>query len=108
MTSRPVDGAISYELRVGVHLDQHWSAWFDGFTLTQLDDGTTSLRGLVSDQSELHGLLAKVRDLGITLISVMPVEAERDPGADPGNVARRSTESADAARRGDQAASTRR
>ena len=61
-----------YELRVGGHLDEHWSAWFGGLTLTHEDDGTTTLRGAVTDQAELHGLLAKVRDLGVTLISVTP------------------------------------
>ena len=68
-------GPISYEIRVLGHLDPHWTTWFDGLTLTQEDDGTTSLRGVVTDQAELHGLLAKVRDLGATLVSVTPVDA---------------------------------
>jgi hypothetical protein len=59
-----------YELRIEGHLDEHWSAWFGGLTLVRHDDGTTTLRGAVVDQAELHGLLAKVRDLGTTLISV--------------------------------------
>ena len=58
------------ELRIQGHLDHHWSAWFGGLTITHHDDGTTTLRGIVTDQSELHGLLAKVRDLGITLVAV--------------------------------------
>ena len=62
----------SYELRIGGHLDQHGSTWFDGFTLTDEKDGTSTLRGVVRDQSERHGLLAKVRDLGIPLISDGP------------------------------------
>jgi len=49
---------------------QHWSAWFDGLTLIRDDDGTTALRGAVTDQAELHGLLAKIRDLGAPLLSV--------------------------------------
>ncbi len=73
MTSRPPDATTSYELRIGGHLDPHWSIWFDGFTVTHEDDGTTTLRGSVRDQSELHGLLAKVRDLGTTLIAVSPL-----------------------------------
>ena len=81
MNSQPPDVAASYELRIGGHLDQHWSTWFGGFTITHEDDGTTTLRGVVTDQSELHGLLAKVRDLGASLISVMPVETARH--ADP-------------------------
>ena len=63
-----------YELRLGGHLGAHWSGWFDGLTLTHHDDGTTTLRGVVTDQAELHGVLAKVRDLGVTLISVTPTE----------------------------------
>ena len=59
-----------YRLRVAGHLDHHWSPWFGDLTLTHEDDGTTSLTGAVSDQAELHGLLMKVRDLGVTLISV--------------------------------------
>ena len=63
-------GRAVYELRVAGRLDQHWSAWFGGLTLTHQDDGSTSLTGTVTDQAELHGLLAKIRDLGVTLISV--------------------------------------
>lgn len=63
-------GETMYELRVAGHLDRHWSRWFGGLELTHEDDGSTTLRGVVIDQSELHGLLAKVRDLGATLISV--------------------------------------
>ena len=71
--------AACYELRLEGHLDQHWSTWFDGLTLTHEDDGTTTLRGAVRDQAELHGLLAKVRDLGATLISVTRLEVPRAP-----------------------------
>jgi hypothetical protein len=63
-----------YRLRVDGHLDDHWSAWFGDLTLTHESDGTTSLSGLVSDQAELHGLLMKVRDLGVTLISVQVID----------------------------------
>lgn len=66
---------VAYELRIQGHLDQHWSAWFGGLTITHDDDGTSALRGVITDQSELHGLLAKVRDLGITLVSVMPLDS---------------------------------
>lgn len=62
-----------YDLRVAGHLDHHWSAWF-GLTVTHHDDGTTTLRGPVGDQAQLHGLIAKVRDLGATLIAVTPVD----------------------------------
>ena len=64
----------AYQLRVDGHLDQHWSSWFGHLTLTHEDDGTTLLTGAVADQAELHGLLTKIRDLGVTLISVQVVE----------------------------------
>jgi hypothetical protein len=63
-----------YRLRVDGHLDDHWSAWFDDLTLTHESDRTTSLCGFVSDQAALHGLLMKVRDLGIILISVEVID----------------------------------
>lgn len=68
-------GPVSYDIRVLGLLDPHWSTWFTGLTLTHQDDGTTSLHGVVTDQAELHGLLAKVRDLGATLLSVTPDDA---------------------------------
>jgi hypothetical protein len=63
-----------YRLRVAGHLDHHWSPWLGDLTLTQEDDGTTSLTGAVADQAELHGLLTKIRDLGVTLISVEAID----------------------------------
>jgi hypothetical protein len=64
-----------YEIRIQGHLDEHWTNWFGGLNLTLEDDGTTLLTGPVVDQAALHGLLRKVRDLGLPLISVMRVEA---------------------------------
>lgn len=84
MISPPPDVA-AYELRVQGHIDQYWSAWFDGFTLTHQDDGTTILRGEVRDQAELHGLLAKVRDLGTALISVTPLGVADTDDTAPGS-----------------------
>jgi len=60
---------LRYQLRVDGHLDAHWATWFDNLTLIRHGDGTTTLTGVVQDQAQLHGLLAKVRDLGMTLIS---------------------------------------
>ncbi len=68
------DTAACYELRVEGHLDEHWSTWFGGLTLTREDDGTTTLRGEVTDQAELHGMLAKVRDIGAALILVRTID----------------------------------
>jgi RimJ/RimL family protein N-acetyltransferase len=71
MSSRPaLNAPAHYDLRVQGHLDEHWSSWFGGLTLIHEGDSTTTLRGEVTDQAELHGLLAKLRDLGATLISV--------------------------------------
>jgi hypothetical protein len=69
--SRP--GAGQYEIRLEGHLDNRWAAWFDGLSLTHETDGTTLIRGPVVDQAALHGLLHKVRDLGLPLISVIHV-----------------------------------
>jgi hypothetical protein len=61
---------ITYEIRLKGNLGPEWSAWFDGFTITPKEGGETLLVGQVSDQPALHGLLSKVRDLGLTLIRV--------------------------------------
>lgn len=63
-----------YEIRLQGRLDPRWSAWFDGMQLAHVDDGTTVVRGPVVDQSALHGLLARLRDLGIPLLSVIQIE----------------------------------
>ena len=63
-----------YEIRLKGHLADRWGAWFDGMTLTREGDGTTRLRGPVADQAALHGLLQRVRDLGLPLLAVTPVE----------------------------------
>jgi hypothetical protein len=57
-------------IRVQGHLDARWSAWFDGLTVTTEADGTTALRGPVVDQAALFGLLLKLRDIGLPLLSV--------------------------------------
>jgi hypothetical protein len=67
------------------HLDDHWATWFDGLILHRDSDGTTTLTGPVTDQAQLHGLLARIRDLGVALISVEvqapPVEPENPAAA---------------------------
>ena len=63
-----------YEIRIKGHLDDQWSDWFGGWTITLEDNGDTLLTGPVVDQAALHGLLKKVRDLGMPLVSVSPVE----------------------------------
>ena len=59
-----------YEIRVQGHLDARWAAWFDGLAIAHGSDRTTTIEGLVADQAALHGLLQKIRDLGLPLISV--------------------------------------
>jgi hypothetical protein len=63
-----------YEIRLKGHLDSRWASWLDVLSLTNESNGTTLIRGLVPDQAALHGLLQKVRDLGLPLISVTQVE----------------------------------
>lgn len=74
----------AYRLRVAAHQGDHWSPWFDNLTLTPEDDGTTSLTGVVADQAQLHGLLAKIRDLGVTLISVEVIDPQGSVNHQPG------------------------
>lgn len=71
---RPRKGPRGYRIRVAGRLDDRWAAWFDGFTLTAGTDGTTTLSGAVADQAQLHGLLAKVRDLGLDVVSLEPID----------------------------------
>jgi hypothetical protein len=68
-----------YEIRVKGHLDTRWAAWFDGLAIAPGSDGTTIIHGPVADQAALHGLLQKIRDLGLPLISVNHL----DPGHPP-------------------------
>ena len=64
---------VIYQIRLKGHLGRHWTDWFDGFTITLEDNGETLLTGPVVDQAALHGLLKKVRDLAMPLVSVSPV-----------------------------------
>ena len=71
-----------YEIRVKGRLAPRWSAWFDGLTIdTDPADGTTAIRGPVVDQAALHGLLQKLRDLGLVLVSL--TELPYDPNTEP-------------------------
>jgi hypothetical protein len=62
-----------YDIRLRGHLEARWAAWFDGLTVSRGPDGTTLLSGPVADQAALHGVLNKVRDLGLPLVSVTRV-----------------------------------
>jgi len=76
-----MNAATSYEVRVDGLLDDHWASWLDDLTLARHDDGTTTLTGAVADQAQLHGLLARVRDLGVPLLSLRSVEGVRATAA---------------------------
>jgi hypothetical protein len=67
---------VQYEIVINGHLGSRWEAWFDGFAIANEADGTTVLRGSVVDQAALHGLLQRLRDIGIPLISLVPLDPE--------------------------------
>ncbi len=71
-----------YEIRVDGHIDNRRSQWFDGLTLTWLPEGETLLAGPVVDQAALHGVLSRIRDLGLTLVSVTRIPTKTDDPAD--------------------------
>jgi hypothetical protein len=66
-----------YEIRLEGHLDSRWAAWFDGLSVTTESDGTTIIQGAVADQAALHGLLQKVRDIGLPLVSLIHLEPDQ-------------------------------
>lgn len=72
----------TYEIRVQGRLDQRWAAWFDGLTVTAHGDGTTALAGPIVDQAALHGLLQRLHDIGVPLISVTQIDG---PAPAPSN-----------------------
>ena len=69
-----------YEIRVKGHLGERWSEWFDGLEITNLEDGEALLSGEIMDQAALHGVLAKVRDLGLPLLAVTSVRRAEETG----------------------------
>jgi len=67
------DPALTYEIRLKGHLQGEWADWFDGFSITCLENGEMLLRGQVVDQSALHGVLEKIRGLNLTLLSIRAI-----------------------------------
>ena len=77
-----------YQIRLKGHLGPQWAAYFDGFTLTNSENGEVLLTGMITDQAALHGVLAKIRDLGLPLLSVNRLafgEASDDADSEPGS-----------------------
>ena len=73
--TRPtVTGPATYEIRVAGHLDDHWAAMLGDLKLVRLPDGTTSLTGPVDDQAQLHGVLTRIRDLGVPLLTLRTLD----------------------------------
>ena len=73
---------LIYQIRVQGHLDRKWADWFSGQSITLLDNGETLFTGPVLDQAALHGLLRKVRDVGLPLVAVIRIEPEQVDGPD--------------------------
>ena len=84
MSNRQNDKVRIYQIRIEGQLGQQWTDWFDGLSITPGEDSTTLLTGPVIDQSALHGLLKKVRDLGAPLVSVNRLET--DGSSDPNQI----------------------
>lgn len=83
--SRPERGTsqrMVYQIRIKGHLSRQWTEWFEGLTITLEENGDTLLTGQVIDQAALHGLLKRVRDLGMPLLSVNSVETSQKDGSD--------------------------
>ena len=77
---RPEPGR--YEIRLMGHLDAHWTAWFDGMAVSHQSDGTTVISGPIADQAALHGVLQRVRDLGLPLVSVVRIAPDQPETTD--------------------------
>jgi hypothetical protein len=70
-----------YLIRIKGHLGQQWNEWFDGFTITNVEEGEALLFGIDVDQAALHGVLVKVRDMGLPLLGVKLIGADELPGS---------------------------
>ena len=81
LETRSINGVTEYEIRFIGHLRSDWQDWFEGFSLEKMDDGSTVLTGHVEDQAALQGILVKIRNLGLSLISINPLETSCKPSA---------------------------
>jgi hypothetical protein len=74
---------VFYEIRVEGHIDDSWSSWFEGLTLRHEESGETILSGPLVDQAALHGVLVKIRDLGLPLVEVKRIQCDMRREASP-------------------------
>ena len=86
------DTGTPYEIKVQGHLEEHWSDWLGGLEITQDGHGNSLLTGVVPDQAALHGILLQIRDLGLTLVSVVSKDVYGEPIEDDGEKSKRSIE----------------
>jgi len=82
LNSKSKEQPMVYQIRIKGHLGRQWTDWFEGLTITQEENGDTLLTGPVVDQAALYGLLRKVRDLGMPLLSVICIEPGQTDGSD--------------------------
>jgi hypothetical protein len=75
--------AVFYTIRVEGHIGGSWSSWFEGLAIHHTEEGETVLRGPLADEAALHGVLAKIRDLGLPLVEVKRIEAGTGPAPQP-------------------------
>jgi hypothetical protein len=80
-SERDPDQLKIFQIRIQGHLSQQWTDWFEGLIITLEEDGNTLLNGPVVDQSALHGILKRIRDLGVPLLSVNSVDANQATNA---------------------------
>ena len=81
MSNLPTPDTEYYRIHIKGHLAAHWAEWFDGLTITRLDNGETLIEGPVVDQAALHGMLNHIRDLGLPLLAVDRVEPGNEAAA---------------------------
>ena len=70
--------ATTYQMRIVGHLDDRWSSLLEGFLIAPCDDGTCTITGSVTDQAQLHGILARLRDIGTTLVSLRTIDSDEE------------------------------
>ena len=80
--NREREGPTVYQIRIRGRFDQQWADWFDGMAVTPAEDNDTLLTGPAEDQAALLGLIRKVRDLGVPLVSVVPIEPDQEDTPD--------------------------